>query len=121
MSSKPSGPAPSPSNHATVHEAQKEIQKAADKYFRAHDSNWLRKPSFRFTIEPVIDPTKVTVVIPEAFPEFKDPEKLFLRILLIRLQLRQITFNISTAISTAISKISHPYRTDLLRQLHFWI
>jgi len=98
-------------------EAQREIQKAADEYFHAHHSEWLRNPGFRFTIEPIIDPTEVKVIIPEAFFEFDQLETLFLKIPLLRLRLRNLTFDISTAISGT----SHPYKTYLLRYLHFWI
>ena len=98
-------------------EAQKEIQKAADGYFRAHDARWFRKPSFHFTIQPAIDPTHITVVIPEVFPEFHDPDTFFLRIPLLRLPLQQITLDISTAIANT----TFPFNKDALRHLQYWI
>lgn len=44
-------------------EAQKEIQKAADKYYRAYETGWLREVGFGIKIEPIIDPSKVTVLL----------------------------------------------------------
>lgn len=98
-------------------EAQREIQKAADKYFHAHDAKWLRKPCFRFIIKPVIDPTEVTVIIPKAFPQMHVLDDLFLNIPLLRLRLRQLNFDISKA----KSKASHSKKADLLELLHYWI
>ena len=46
-------------------EALKEIQKAADKYYRAYEASWLLEEGFSIKVEPIIDPGKVVVVFSE--------------------------------------------------------
>ncbi|KAG9193499.1 hypothetical protein G6011_03534 [Alternaria panax] len=44
-------------------EAQREIQRAANKYYRSYEAKWLLEEGFRIKVEPIIDPGKVTVVL----------------------------------------------------------
>ncbi|CAN9256223.1 unnamed protein product [Alternaria alternata] len=46
-------------------EALKEIQKAADKYYRAYETRWLLTEGFSIKVEPIIDPEQAVVVFSE--------------------------------------------------------